>query len=296
MFDARNITHALKGRWYRHYGVAFCPAHSNTRTPALRLRDGRDGRLLAICGAGCSFADVATALRGLGLIQGFSAKFAPDARAEEQQREEEKFERHRRIAQARSVWAKAGPIGGTLAERYLRARDISGSLPPSLRYCGSVWHGTAARCLPAMVAAVNLVGETELVAVHRTYLTEPGRKADVAPRKAMLGPVAGGAVRLSVGIGPLVVCEGIETGLSLVDAFAFLSPGVWAALSTSGVAGLILPSPAGELVIAPDGDTPGLKAAESLAHQAFAKGWQVRILPAPGDGCDWNDAGREAAG
>ena len=34
-------------------------------------------------------------------------------------------------------------------------------------------------------------------AVHRTYLGAGGRKADVDPAKAMLGPCAGGAVRLA---------------------------------------------------------------------------------------------------
>jgi hypothetical protein len=55
MNDARTVTIALRGRWYRSYGLAFCPAHLNGRTPALSLADGEDGRLLAKCHAGCSF-------------------------------------------------------------------------------------------------------------------------------------------------------------------------------------------------------------------------------------------------
>jgi hypothetical protein len=99
-------------------------------------------------------------------------------------------------------------------------------------------------------------------------------------------------VRLSEGAGPLVVAEGIETALSLADAFADLSPRVWAGLSTAGVAGLRLPARAGDLIAAPDGDAAGRKAAEELARRAHAAGWRVRILPPPGDGLDWNDAAR----
>jgi hypothetical protein len=174
------------------------------------------------------------------------------------------------------------------------AAPSRGPLPPSLRYRAETWHGPTARRLPAMVAAVTLEGEAEPVAVHRTFLAEPGRKADLGDAaKMMLGPVAGGAVRLSGGAGPLVVAEGIETALSLADALADLSPRVWAALSTSGVAGLVLPSTPGAIAIAPDGDRAGRMAAEALARRAHAAGWRVRILPPPGEGLDWNDAARE---
>ena len=294
MSDAKSLTLALRGRWYGRYGLAFCPAHANTRTPALRLRDGRDGRLLAVCGAGCDFRDVASALRSLGLLEGRGAAFTPDPFAEAQRRAEEERERAKRMAQARRALAEAQPIEGTLAERYLRARAIRGPLPQSLRFAPEAFHGPTARRLPAMVAAVTLEGEADPVAMHRTFLAEPGRKAGLADGdKLSLGPVGGGAVRLSEGAGPLVVAEGIETALSLADALAGLSPRVWAALSTSGVAGLVLPSTPGDLSIAPDGDAAGRAAADKLARRAHALGWRVRILPPPGDGLDWNDAARE---
>jgi DNA primase len=63
---------------------------------------------------------------------------------------------------------------------------------------------------------------------------------------------------------------------------------VWAALSTSGLRGLHLPTQPGRLTIAPDGDEAGRKAAHALAMRAHAVGWQVSLSPAP-DGCDWND-------
>jgi len=47
MTDARTITAALGVRWHGGYGLAYCPVHKNTRTPALSLKDGDDGRLTA---------------------------------------------------------------------------------------------------------------------------------------------------------------------------------------------------------------------------------------------------------
>ncbi|MEZ5720986.1 MAG: toprim domain-containing protein [Paracoccaceae bacterium] len=104
----------------------------------------------------------------------------------------------------------------------------------------------------------------------------------------MLGAVAGGAVRLTNGQGPLVVAEGIETALSLASGLLNGPATVWAALSTSGMSGLALPPDPGRLTVASDGDAPGRGAAHRLADRAHALGWQVSLLPAP-DGRDWND-------
>ena len=95
-------------------------------------------------------------------------------------------------------------------------------------------------------------------------------------------------MRLSGGPGPLVVAEGIETALSLLSALPGPDLRVWAALSTSGMAGLVLPSDPSELVIAPDGDAPGRKAARQLADRARRLGWRVRLMDCPDDS-DWND-------
>ena len=104
----------------------------------------------------------------------------------------------------------------------------------------------------------------------------------------MLGRCAGGAVRLSDGLGSLLIAEGIETGLSLQTGLTDTRVRVWAALSTSGMAGLILPRIPGEMTLAPDGDEPGRKAANKLADRAISAGWRVRVMHCP-DGRDWND-------
>ena len=292
MTQAREICVALGGHWHGGYGTALCPSHENTRTPALSLSDGASGKLLVKCHAGCEGADVLTALRARGLLEGHS-DWKPDPGERKRLRAVEDAEQRRRINQARRCWAEAGPISGTLAERYLRNRAITCDLPLTLRYHPNCWHGPTARKVPAMVAAVVI--DHELVGIHRTYLAEPGEKAFGKESKLMLGRCAGGAVRLSDGLGELLVCEGIETGLSLVSDIADANPRVWAALSTSGVSGLILPRETGELVLAPDGDAAGRKAANKLADRAHASWWQVSTMECP-DGFDWNDLAQAAAG
>ena len=290
MTDAYSITTALGGRWHGGYGMALCPAHENIRTPALSVKDGDDGTLLVHCFTGCAGVDVLAALRARGLLAGRS-DWKPDPREIERRKTEEDAERRRRIDQARRCWAEARPIAGTLAEKYLRARAITCQLPPTLRFHSTCWHGPTASKVPAMVAAVSI--GRKIVGVHRTFVTEPGIKAFKDGAKLMLGCCAGGAVRLSGGAGSLVVAEGIETALSLLSGITDARPRVWAALSTPGMAGLILPPDPGELVLAPDGDTPGQNAANKLADRAASAGWHVRIMKCP-EGADWNDFENEA--
>lgn len=285
MTNARDLTNALGGKWYRKYGAAPCPVcqpEKDKHQNALTVADGRNGRLVLDCKkSGCAFLDI---LAAAGVRSGDYAP--PDAATLAQRDAEQKAEAAKRAAQAKQVWTEAQPIAGTLAETYLRGRGITCDLPQVLRFHGECWHGPTAKRYPALIAAVQ---GANLPAVHRTYLRADGSgKADIDPAKLMLGAVAGGAVRLTEGPGPLVVAEGIETGLSLASGLLRTPATVWAALSTSGIRGLRLPDHPGRLTIAPDGDTAGREAANALAARAHALGWQVSLLPAP-DGCDWND-------
>lgn len=284
MTDAQTLTLGLGGKWYRHYGAAPCPVCQPERTKhqnALTLADGEGGRLLANCKkSGCAFGDIAAAL---GLAPETYAP--PDAATIAQRDAERRAEALKRERQARAVWDEASPIHGTPAETYLRGRGIDCALPDCLRFHPECWHGATAQRLPAMVARVD---GAEGFAVHRTYLRPEGRgKAEVLPPKAMLGRIAGGAVRLTRGQEALAVAEGIETALSLSCGLLRGAVAIWAGLSASGVAGLRLPARSGRLIVAADGDTPGLASGHKLAARASALGWAVTMFPAP-DGADWN--------
>lgn len=283
MTDAKQLTATLGGKWHGRYGTAPCPVCQPERRKgqdALTLHDGRNGLLAHCKRAGCAFRDI---LAAAGVMPGDYV--APDAAQLARRQAEERAEAAKREAQALRLWLEAQPIGGTLAERYLRGRGITCALPATLRFVPSCWH-VSGRRFPALVARVD---GGEGFAVHRTYLRPDGAgKAEVDPPKAMLGAVSGGAVRLSEGPGRLVVAEGIETALSLLCGLLEGPAAVWAALSTSGLRGLRLPPDPGRLVVAPDGDAPGLAAAHALAERAHGLGWKVTLLPAP-NGRDWND-------
>lgn len=283
--SARTITKALNGHWHGRYGLCLCPAHANTKSPALSVSDGYDGRLLLRCHAGCDFLSILDALKGLGLVEGTGHYSPPSYEDMEANRLKELDKAKKQEVRALDCWNAAKPIHGTLAETYLRFRGITSPVGECLRFHASCWHPSGQQ-LPAMVA---LVEGAERLAIHRTYLRADGMgKAAVEPAKAMLGSVAGGAVLLSGGADKLVVCEGIETGLSLLSGLVCGSVSVWAALSTSGMKALSLPEQPAALTVATDGDEAGRQAGHALAERASALGWQVSMLPAP-DGRDWND-------
>ena len=152
MTEAERITRALpKGRWYRRYGSACCPAHGD-RHPSLTLANAPDGRLLLHCKTGCTFGEVLDALGLLGFVEASGRRPETDLAELARAREADRQEAEKRAAQAAACWSEARPIRGTPAETYLRARGITCPLPPALRFHPACWHPDAKR-LPAMIAS-----------------------------------------------------------------------------------------------------------------------------------------------
>lgn len=277
--DPVKLAKDLGGKWHRSYGVAPCPVCQSSRRKdqnALTI-NAEHGKLLLHCKkSGCDFVDI---LKAAGIAAG---GVEIDRAAIEVSERERAVQAEKLKARARSLWDYGEPISGTKGESYLRARGITCDLPNSLRWLPDTYHGPSGSYCSAMLADVARTG-----GVHRTYFTKKGQRLDKSA-KMMLGPCSGGAVRLSEAKGPLVVCEGIETGLSLLSGLLKGPHSVWAALSTSGIKALNLPQRPADLIIAADGDEAGANAAASLAHTANCRGWKVAIMSAP-DGQDWND-------
>jgi hypothetical protein len=183
---------------------------------------------------------------------------------------------------------------GTPVATYLHSRGINLTVPDSVRFHPHLKHPSGGNW-PGMVALVTRGTDTAPLAIHRTYLSRDGsEKAPVTPQKMMLGPCRGGAVHLAVPTGKLMVGEGIETCLSAMQATSLPA---WAALSTSGLRALLLPSEIREVIVLADGDEPGEEAALDAARRWKRQGRGVRIARPP-TGMDFNDVllGRHAGG
>lgn len=191
----------------------------------------------------------------------------------------------KRTEAALAIFRSARPAAGTLVEAYLAARKLHLSPPPTLRFHAGLRHPTGS-VWPAMVALVTRGVDDTPLAVHRTFIARDGSdKAPVDPQKMMLGPCRGGVVRLGIPGDVLMIGEGIETCLAVMQA---TGKPVWAALSTSGLRALDLPGDVRNVIVLADGDDPGEVAARDAALRWKGEGRRVRIAPAP-HGFDFND-------
>jgi Toprim domain len=206
---------------------------------------------------------------------------------------------HRR-ATAATLWAQAAPLAGSLAELYLReARAIRAPLDAAvLRFLADAPYRPLDRnCRERMPAVVARVCDaTGLgIGVHVTYLRGDGRaKANVRPARKCVGTVGGGFIRLRPGSVFLVVGEGVETSFSAWEAVTgqISDVGCIAAVSAGGMKGLRWPDECVRLLIAPDRDAAGERAAVALASRADAAGVRIDFMWPPEPFKDWNEVAK----
>jgi putative DNA primase/helicase len=277
------------GKWWR----CICPVHGSRtgRGLTLALRDG-DRELIAVCHAGCPRPEIMAELRRLRLLRA-EIRNGFIRQAAQREARDEIDDRAHRVEIARRIWSNGRNPSGTPVDAYLRGRGLK--LPPSpvLRWAPQCWNRESGKELPAMLARVD-GPEGEFVAVHRTWLLLDGSgKAGLSEPKWSLAPTAGAAVRLAPTADMLLVGEGIETCLAAMQASG--SP-TWAALSTSGLKALVLPTAVREIIVLADHDHNGAgeRAAYAAAQRWLREGRRVRIALPSERGTDFADllAGR----
>jgi putative DNA primase/helicase len=284
MATAETIAKGLGGRKGGSGWTARCPAHDD-RTPSLSIRDAENNKVLVRCHAGCDQERVIATLRSRGLWkENGPHRFirpAPRAAATSQPDRDDA----KRSNTALAIWLAATPAGGSPVKTYLASRGLHLPPPPTLRFHAGLKHPSGG-IWPAMVALVTNGTDGAPLAIHCTYLTRDGAgKAPVEPTKMMLGPCRGGAVRLAAPGDVLMVGEGIETCLTAMQASRYLA---WAALSTSGLRSLDLPTSIRDVIVLADGDDAGEAAARDCAWRWKQEGRRVRIARPP-RGMDFND-------
>jgi hypothetical protein len=192
----------------------------------------------------------------------------------------------RQLEKARWLWQRRSPLEGSPGETYLRgARGYGGALPATLGFLPAL----KPEHRPAVIAAFALTNEPEpgLLAIHHdqvwgvhlTLLKPDGSgKASAKPNKIMVGPSNGWPIVLAPlnDLLGLVICEGIETGLSLYDATGC---GVWAAGSASRMPALAIRVPyyLDCVTIAGEADA-GRKGAAALAERLHARGLYRELI------------------
>ncbi|MBS1992321.1 MAG: toprim domain-containing protein [Cyanobacteria bacterium SZAS LIN-3] len=203
---------------------------------------------------------------------------------------------------ARLLWEEGVAITrGDIADKYLRARGIElDRFPETLRFHPSLkyWEkddNDKPICLgrfPAMLAKINNP-DGALTAVHRTYLSKDGKKADVPKQKKVLGSIDYGAIRLCPAGSQLALAEGIETALSF---HVLTGVAAWAAISAGNLQKAEIPAEVSEVYICVDLDANGTgeAAARKLAEKLTAEGKTAYLCKPPEpSGKDFNDTLRK---
>ena len=190
------------------------------------------------------------------------------------------------------LWSETVPlVPGDPVTLYLKARGFAGvwPLPDALRYHRAMPYWEAGAKLgnfPALVAPLVLDGRT--VALHRTYLTRDGQKADVPTVRKLTcaaGPLAGACITLhKPASGCIAIAEGIETALA--GWCASRLPTV-AAYSAGNLAAYRWPPGVQRLVVFADHDKAGQDAAEALRVRAVAARLRCEVLTPTDPGADW---------
>ena len=192
---------------------------------------------------------------------------------------------------AKRIWDESKLDTGRVSA-YLRSRGLSGSVPRSVRFHGSLEYrdgDSPPQRYPGLVARVGRDGK--LAGIQRIYLDPSGTgKAAVKDCKKGLGELRGGAVRLGEPEpgGTLAITEGIETGLAVQETTG--TP-VWAAVSAVGMETIEVPDTVGCIELWTDNDenSRGQQAGQKAAARLHALGHDVVIITPPEPGTDWLD-------
>lgn len=275
--------------------IGRCPFHEE-RTPSFHVNDSKGLYNCFGCGAHGDVIRLVGELEGLPFLDAVNVLGADmlerPAAVLHAAVQRDDAERKAKRDDARAIWDRAMPAVGTLAETYCRSRGIVSPLPASIRFgVIPIWrdYETAkdGPSLPAMICAAQDASDN-VVGIQRIFLNDDGSgKADMKAPKRSLGDIRGCALRLSPAAKEIVICEGPEDGLTLMQALPDVP--VWVAFGTSMLPRLWLPDTVETVVIAGDNNSAGREASDAAARAYANQGRRVRKMFPAACFSDFND-------
>jgi hypothetical protein len=199
-----------------------------------------------------------------------------------------------KLAFVMAIWTSAGPLRGSMAERYLdetRHIDVSklpADIHDTLRFHPACVFSPGTH-LPCLIALMRDPLTDEPVGIQRIALEHRDGRIEKIDRR-MLGRA--GVVKLWPAESTLVIGEGLETVLAAATRIpytgALLTP-AWAMLSSQKLKALPIIPGVERLIVLVDND----RNQEGQAAAAYLKNaWRavdVQLLMPPGEDTDFND-------
>lgn len=228
------------------------------------------------------------------ISNGDFATWTPIERAKAQA--EDRLEDLAKEQDARKLFKESVPVAGTPGETYLRARGITIAAPDFVRF-GMVpsWRDKETlewgRKRPAIICGAQ-DGTGAVVGIQRIFFKRDDPRHGVKDCKLSLGTIRGSALRLAPAGPTIIMAEGPEDGLSIMQE----GPGlpVWVPFGTSMMPSVQLPPEVREVIIAEQNNTAG-RVAAAKATIAFSElGIEVSNARPADQFDDWNDQLRGA--
>jgi DNA primase len=270
-----------------------CPFH-NDRSPSLYIYKGGRQWYCFGCGAGGDVLDFVQRLHQVDFRRAASMLAAADMPAVQVEPIVGSSDdtKEQRIADARDIWRAAMPALGTPVETYLKSRGLDLRIPETIRYA-PLAYGERGPVHPCLVAAIA-GPDNRLCGIQRTYLAADGLgKADVAKPKLSLGRISGGAIRLAPAASDLMVCEGLEDGLTLQQQHG---TAVWVAAGAGNMPKMAFPRVVGRVTVGGDADDAGRASAMAAVKAFHARGVLSRsVFPVGAKDFNAELMGRQAA-
>lgn len=267
--------------------VGLCPFHDE-RTPSFYVNDQKGVYHCFGCQASGDVFDFLQAFHAFDFQSAISLLGGQEIELARRNEPSKPPKENKNEESANRIWACSGPIFDTPAERYLARRGLPISHLPDTKWLRftHTWHRSFNKELPALIAAFT--DDTDVVhGIQRIFLSPDGCRIEHPEAKLSLGSVRGNAIRLGGSKSKLVVCEGLEDGLSI---WAELSDhAVWIAGGTSNLCQLPIPNFVRDLTIAADNDEAGRSAALRAAESYLRPDRSVRISPPPVGFKDYNE-------
>lgn len=290
---------AAIGRWpgiLRALGVAEshlrdkhgpCPSCGGTDRFRFDDKDGRGTWFCSHCGAGDGFA-LLNIVFGWSFVQAAKEVDRVIGTVQPGPVPRERTEESK-LRALREVWVGSRPVTkGDPVWTYLNSRIDIDVIPGDLRFHPALSHSDGGRH-PAMLALMRYPNG-EAASIHRTYLTEDGRKAAVSEvKKFMAGkPLPTASIRLGTAGLSVGIAEGIETALAA--SRWFMEP-VWAASNATLLEAWVPPAGVRRVLIAGDNDKSftGQASAFVLARRLVRDGFEVEVRIPEHQGADWAD-------
>lgn len=258
--------------------VGQCPFHDD-RTPSLSVSDEKGLFHCFGCHASGDVITYTMLIEGLDFVDavellehGELPAALPPMRLPSVEREP--FDRQ---LLARRIWESAvEELQDTPVQAYLLSRGLYLEMlrdTSSLRYATLAYPGQEG-LHPVLVAAVRNE-QGDVVGVQRTFLQPDGRKLDVDKPKLSLGSIKGNFIQIGEPTEEMMICEGLEDGLTLSASY---SNGIRVAAGANMLSAIPVGPQCRRILIAADNDLAGQTAARSAARHHRARGRMALIL------------------